>query len=1366
MEARIRGLVMALALAGLFLPAGTMSIEIQNLKVWTGPSATGPWTELVATPPTNTLYVGEFIKLELTLENTTGRLGRMCVIDSGDPYGPNKEYVPKCMEVDDLLYDWCTQNPDPSIYPGQYWVWPRLAEGCTTVCGEATNCVSDPDDPLSFGSYLYPTNPLAPVKFVSAEPIDTWDFNGYTFTSAGASNDTETVEWVFEAKREFQGMDFLVFAHHLDDFGDVSLDCASSPNPDTHEDPCLFGGGDCDCNLPTTPLEFCLYYNGALNYEGSLLDCNTFPSCPLQENPWVSQNAGGPTLSQILKDYWSADINIITPLTVSTKVRSVGSGTRPPNMAFIGDPIELAASVTNTGAFAALVEGRATPKVSAPDEIKLISNALTGGGCVIPAVMHYWPEGIQTILPSAEQTFTWSFTVTAKNACPASSAGGCVSFDPVDMGGAITKSPAFCVTPPPLAISVTIWLDPDGTGPEPAQPAAPHFDDPDGLLYYMSEDQFEARIMVANTSTLYSYDVTPCVYVTGTASSSYQRISGPAVGTVFLNPAPGPGSSTAMVFSYAMDPASFLATSCAGPGPFDIQIIAGARGVNSSSKVFARDHPFRTCNEMWTEISGLSGISIEVLQSFDVSMFVRNPMGRKITMSDRASAYLGASKPPGDSTDWLFEILPGSFAQTWAAGELKPPFTWRIKPTASGTLYLCTGVSYAIPNCVKSCPAIGCASGCPCPNADKIEVLWPQYLEILSFTATPTFIFADGGKMHGVALSLMLYNESPTETIYVESIKNPCVAAGTWEVSSGTNVAWGPSPAPPFEIPPDFSFPVEWLISSHCDVDRRWGFYPSSACAPLVYGRMLTSASLIQVADAVSEPPLTFRDPPKLECSFVLDATEYAEGQLITLYFSVTNTNQNDALDYSVTITADYMLTTALVSPDLYLTEVTSGSGPPPVLPGSGICGVSYTSDSSMHVYKAVYRAERAGKLRFAATSEYSDLIYGDRPSCMQVSPVVVIKKTSVITATAWATATVTMPQDCLDCALESGCQRDGTNCISVGLTVRNSGEVPVDGLTPSLFLTLLPCSAGVCPLSVSYTGSAVQVGSPPPEDIGQSLSGYDMTRSFTWTYSPSGIGCLRFRISVSGTDHETGELRLAEVYSNCVRILPQPPVALRLLSAPPKVIIGQEFEAQIEIENPGKNPVLLQGGEPSLSFVLLGTDAAVTEHFDVRLPPPVTVEAGAKTIVTLKLRALPTAPLGAVRLRVPEGSAFIALDPVTGLAWAVRDAGVSDPPVVVEVVAASYALEGADPNPFHPGRDGFTLIKFRIPETGKVQLKVYTITGELVRKIIDEVRPVGYYEQAWDGTNDDGQICASGIYLLRIEGPNYSQVIKLAIVK
>jgi hypothetical protein len=48
----------------------------------------------------------------------------------------------------------------------------------------------------------------------------------------------------------------------------------------------------------------------------------------------------------------------------------------------------------------------------------------------------------------------------------------------------------------------------------------------------------------------------------------------------------------------------------------------------------------------------------------------------------------------------------------------------------------------------------------------------------------------------------------------------------------------------------------------------------------------------------------------------------------------------------------------------------------------------------------------------------------------------------------------------------------------------------------------------------------------------------------------------------------------------------------------------------------------------------------------------------------------------------------------------------------------------------------------------------------------VDKSPVVEEQKVAWDGRNDQGQLCASGVYLVRLEGPGYSSVVKLALVK
>lgn len=86
--------------------------------------------------------------------------------------------------------------------------------------------------------------------------------------------------------------------------------------------------------------------------------------------------------------------------------------------------------------------------------------------------------------------------------------------------------------------------------------------------------------------------------------------------------------------------------------------------------------------------------------------------------------------------------------------------------------------------------------------------------------------------------------------------------------------------------------------------------------------------------------------------------------------------------------------------------------------------------------------------------------------------------------------------------------------------------------------------------------------------------------------------------------------------------------------------------------------------------------------------------------------------------------------------------------------VPGSYQLEQNYPNPFNPA----TLIKFSLPETEHIRLKIYNIDGREVRTLLDETIPSGIRIVNWDGKNNSGQDVSSGIYVYRIESEKFTQ--------
>ena len=72
-------------------------------------------------------------------------------------------------------------------------------------------------------------------------------------------------------------------------------------------------------------------------------------------------------------------------------------------------------------------------------------------------------------------------------------------------------------------------------------------------------------------------------------------------------------------------------------------------------------------------------------------------------------------------------------------------------------------------------------------------------------------------------------------------------------------------------------------------------------------------------------------------------------------------------------------------------------------------------------------------------------------------------------------------------------------------------------------------------------------------------------------------------------------------------------------------------------------------------------------------------------------------------------------------------------------------------PNPFNPS----TVIRFNIPEAGRVTLRIYDVLGREVRVLIDQEMAAGRHDIKWEGNNNAGSGVASGIYIYRLKYNN-----------
>lgn len=91
------------------------------------------------------------------------------------------------------------------------------------------------------------------------------------------------------------------------------------------------------------------------------------------------------------------------------------------------------------------------------------------------------------------------------------------------------------------------------------------------------------------------------------------------------------------------------------------------------------------------------------------------------------------------------------------------------------------------------------------------------------------------------------------------------------------------------------------------------------------------------------------------------------------------------------------------------------------------------------------------------------------------------------------------------------------------------------------------------------------------------------------------------------------------------------------------------------------------------------------------------------------------------------------------------------------EVVPSNFSLSQNYPNPFNPT----TTIKYQLPITGHVTLKVYDLLGREVATLVNEEKTPGNYQVKFDGSN-----LSSGVYFYRMQAGDFTQTKKIVLLK
>jgi hypothetical protein len=99
---------------------------------------------------------------------------------------------------------------------------------------------------------------------------------------------------------------------------------------------------------------------------------------------------------------------------------------------------------------------------------------------------------------------------------------------------------------------------------------------------------------------------------------------------------------------------------------------------------------------------------------------------------------------------------------------------------------------------------------------------------------------------------------------------------------------------------------------------------------------------------------------------------------------------------------------------------------------------------------------------------------------------------------------------------------------------------------------------------------------------------------------------------------------------------------------------------------------------------------------------------------------------------------------------------------VEVEVAPSPTRLFANHPNPFNPS----TTIPFSVSKQGRVTLRLFNVSGALVRTLVEANAPPGYYEPRWDGRDDRGLPAASGRYYVQLTAWDGTKTRTLTLLK
>jgi hypothetical protein len=90
------------------------------------------------------------------------------------------------------------------------------------------------------------------------------------------------------------------------------------------------------------------------------------------------------------------------------------------------------------------------------------------------------------------------------------------------------------------------------------------------------------------------------------------------------------------------------------------------------------------------------------------------------------------------------------------------------------------------------------------------------------------------------------------------------------------------------------------------------------------------------------------------------------------------------------------------------------------------------------------------------------------------------------------------------------------------------------------------------------------------------------------------------------------------------------------------------------------------------------------------------------------------------------------------------------------------FTLEQNFPNPFNPS----TKIKYSIPQSSQVQIKVFDVLGNEIEILVNKEKPAGTYEVEFNSHSGEVRNLPSGVYFYQLKAREFISTKKMILIR